>query len=480
MQQIDFVRQFYQSKSLPLSSESLTNMYAKIYANTGGSKPRNLIALFGCAGLQDLLEFDTYAPVYALQTMGVYLYAVVGSVVYQIDSNFAVLNKGTIPLTAGKVRLSVNDNGYELVILTSSGRSWIYDSVADDLVEITDGDYQEASDVCAIDGYSIFSVKDSDQFFNSAIRDATSYDALDYQTAEGEPDNLVAVRKFQGGMWAFGEKTLEFYQNVGGNPIFQRIAGASRQIGCLSRDSVAQISDIGIFWIGNDRKIYKGSAYQYQKISTEPIDEELETYSELDLKNSEAFCYTNEGHDFYNITFAEQDRTFSYDINTGLWHLRESFDDETSKTIRWRASCFENFAGKRIFGDYKTGKLYYLDNAYYKEGDNHLIAKIITSPLFDGLIRASVNSLYVDMETGVGTTSGSGNDPQLMFQSSDDGGRTYSNELHIPIGALGKYKEIVKIAPIGSSDNYTFKLSISDNIKRVIYGGYIQFEEGQP
>lgn len=479
MLKFDLVKQFYKSNSLPLSSESLTNMYLKIYAK-GDTKARNQIAIFGCAGLRDLLTFDTFAPVYGTATMGVYLYAMVGSTLYQVDSNFVATNKGTIPLTPNKVRMSVNNNGNELVILTSSGRSWVFDEDADTLTEITDGDYQLSSDVASIDGYTVFSKLNSDQFFPSAIRDATSYDPSDFQTAEAEPDKLVGIRKFQAGLWAFGEKTLEFYQNVGGNPIFQRAGGTNRGIGCYTRDSIAQTDDgKSIFWLGSDRRIYIGSGYQYESISTDPLHEELETYSDLDLENAEAFCYTTEGHDFYTITFPDKERTFSYDVDTGLWHLRESFDEETSTTTRWRAKNIIDFAGRRIVGDYIEGKLYYLDNTYYKEADNPLIAKIISSPLFNNLIRTSINSLWLDMETGVGTTTGQGNDPELIFQSSDDGGRTYSNEQFVKIGELGKYREVVKITSIGQSDNYTFKIKISDPIKRRIYSGYIQYEEGQ-
>jgi hypothetical protein len=232
--------------------------------------------------------------------------------------------------------------------------------------------------------------------------------------------------------------------------------------------------------LGDDKGIYLGSGYQYLKISTDAIDEVIETYSELDLQSSEAFCYTYEGHDFYNITFPTKDRTFTYDLDTKLWHERQSFDQSETETTRWRANCFAEFGGRRIVGDFQIGKLYYLDGTYHKEGEDPLIATIITSPLFNKMIRTKISSLYIDMETGVGATSGQGKTPQLMFQSSDDGGRTYSNEVFYPIGELGKYKTIVKITSIGSSDNFTFKIRISDPIKRRIFAGYIQYEAGRP
>jgi len=479
---INFVKNFYKSKSLSLSSQRLVNMYAEIEpqeTRVGSGEQGSPIALFECAGLRTLLTVPTYAPVHALKTMGNYLYAVVGNKLYQIDDSFTATLKGTIPLSSNKVRLSVNNTGIDLVVLAFNGSSWIYNSTADTFTQITDGDYQDASDVTSIDGYSVFSKLDSDQFFNSDLRVPSSYNALNFQTAEGEPDNLVAIRTVSGEIWNIGEKTIEIYRNVGGNPIFARIDGTTIRIGCLTRDSVSVLdSEDTIFWLGSDKMIYAARGYKKQKISTFPIDQELESYSITELENCTSFTYSSEGHKYYVITFPDKERTFTFDLTTGLWHERESYDNNTHKVTRWRANCSADFNGRRIMGDYQTGILYYLDNTYHKEGENRMIVKMVISPLFNSFLRTKVTALYVDIETGAGITSGEGSDPKLMLQISKDGGHTYGSEIWRDIGKIGEYRTRVKITPIGSSDNFTFKIAISDPIKRYVLGGYISYEVG--
>lgn len=446
-----------------------------MYAEPEPDDARSTLALFGCAGLTSLVEFDTHFTVYGIQKMGIYLYAVVGNVLYQINDALVATAKGTLGTSPNKVRLS--SNGDQLTILTSVGSAWTYTASTDTFAQITDGDYQLASDVTFIDSYTVFSKQGSDQFFYSNQNDSTTYDALDFQTAEWEPDKLVGIRKVAGELWAFGENTIEIYQNTGGELLFGRINGASMNIGCLVRDSIS-IIDNTVFWLGDDRFIYAAAGYQYKKISTYPIDQEIEGYTINDLEQAISFSYEWQGHKFYVLTFPSKNRTFQFDITTGLWSERESTEGSANNIIRWRANCFETFGRYRVVGDYKTGILYYLDDTTQNEGSERTFADIVTSPLFNGFIRTTISALYIDAETGVGTLSGEGSNPKISIWISNDGGRTYGNEIVRELGIRGAYRQIVKLAPIGNADNYTFKIRISDPVKRNVFGGYIDFEEG--
>jgi hypothetical protein len=468
---LNFVKNFYKSKSLPLSSQRLVNMYAEMEPDDA----RSVLALFGSPGLTSLVGFGTFFTVYAMKKMGVYLYAVVGNVLYQINDALVATAVGTLTTAPGKVRLS--SNGTQLTILTSVGSAWTYTPSTDTFAQITDGDYQLASDVTFIDGYTVFSVQGSDQFFYSDQFDSTAYDALDFQTAEWEPDKLIGIRKVAGELWAFGERTIEIYQNTGGELLFGRINGASMNVGCLVRDSIS-IIDNTVFWLGDDRFIYAASGYQYKKISNFAIDQEIEGYTINDLEQAISFSYEWQGHKFYVITFPSKNRSFQFDIMTGLWAERESTENGSNTIIRWRANCFETFGRYRVVGDYKTGKLFYMDDTNFTEGEEEMFADIVTSPLFNGFVRTTISALYIDAETGVGTLSGEGSNPKISIWISNNGGRTYSNEITRDLGIRGAYREIVKFTPIGNADNYTFKIRISDPVKKNIFGGYVDFEEG--
>jgi hypothetical protein len=466
---INFARNFYKSKSLPLSSQNLINMYAEIEAGDA----RTQLAIFNSPGLEKLIQFDKYLPIYAMEKMGNYLYVVVGSYLYQIDKDLNKILKGTIPITHGKVKLS--SNGYQLTILTQSGESWVYNKNTDVFAKITDVNYQLASDVTFYDGYTIFSKKDSDQFFYSQLLDSTSFNGLDFQTAEWNPDNIVGLTQFQGQLWIFGTTTTEVYQNTGGNLVFTRIRPASQEIGCNSRDSIAKINSSLIF-LGDDRLVYQISGYNYNIISTTPIIQEFEKYTQEDIERAEAFTYTFEGHKFYAITFPTVNKTFEYDITTQLWLQRESYLQEENKTVRWLASCINPYGKYKLVGDYKTGVIYNMKGDIFKEGNNPLISTIISSPMFYLDKEFSINALYIDMETGIGITSGQGEDPKLVLYYSKDGGRTYDRPHEREIGKIGEYRTKVKFKNIGTSDNFTFKIVISDPIPRRIYNAFIDIE----
>ena len=83
------------------------------------------------------------------------------------------------------------------------------------------------------------------------------------------------------------------------------------------------------------------------------------------------------------------------------------------------------------------------------------------------------------MDTGIGATSGEGEDPQLAMKFSIDGGNTFSDELLQPIGELGKYEAEVFWTGLGQCRTFIVKLSFSEPISRfAITGVYVNFSLG--
>ena len=79
-------------------------------------------------------------------------------------------------------------------------------------------------------------------------------------------------------------------------------------------------------------------------------------------------------------------------------------------------------------------------------------------------------SIQVDFETGVGTQSGQGVNPQAMLQWSNDGARTWSNEHWASFGAIGKYKTRARWRRLGRARDRVYRLVVSDPCKVVILG----------
>jgi hypothetical protein len=88
------------------------------------------------------------------------------------------------------------------------------------------------------------------------------------------------------------------------------------------------------------------------------------------------------------------------------------------------------------------------------------------------------HALQVDMQTGVGLTTGQGSDPQAMLQWSDDGGYTWSNELWASIGKLGEYLSRVRWRRLGRSRDRVFRVTVTDPVRVVMIGASVQVSVG--
>jgi hypothetical protein len=86
--------------------------------------------------------------------------------------------------------------------------------------------------------------------------------------------------------------------------------------------------------------------------------------------------------------------------------------------------------------------------------------------------------LQLDMETGLGLTTGQGSDPTVMLRWSDDGGHTWSNERMVSAGAIGAYKARVKFNRLGSGRDRVFEVSVSDPIPWRLVDCYLDITPG--
>jgi hypothetical protein len=85
-----------------------------------------------------------------------------------------------------------------------------------------------------------------------------------------------------------------------------------------------------------------------------------------------------------------------------------------------------------------------------------------------------VDRFTLGVDSGVGTTSGQGSAPTVMLRSSDDFGRTWSNERSASLGAIGKYSTDVFWTRCGSSTrSWTPEISVSDPVPLRLTGASI-------
>jgi hypothetical protein len=85
----------------------------------------------------------------------------------------------------------------------------------------------------------------------------------------------------------------------------------------------------------------------------------------------------------------------------------------------------------------------------------------------------------LDVESGVGLTTGQGSDPQIMMDYSDDGGRTFNNrQLWRSMGRIGEYTTRLRWMQLGQSRQRIYRVSVSDPVKRSIISAHLDVSPG--
>lgn len=387
-------------------------------------------------------------------------FVVSGSDFYEVLADGTSVDRGNL-LTATS-RVSIAENGDQVMIVDGT-YGYIFNMTTDTLSQIVDADFPACTVVAYQDGYFIVQENDTNNFYISAINDGMTWGALDFSQAVSNSDPLVSLISDTGNLWLFGTQSTEVFTNTGNASFpFERISGAIIQTGCAAPHTV-QAFDNTIAWLGVDAQgrgvVWKANGYSAQRISTQAIEGIIATA--LDFSESYAYTYHEQGHVYYVLQVKGIDTTLVYDGATGIWHER-AFNDGSSDYEQHRGSCHFFFDQNNYIGDRINGKVYRQSLSLYSFDGAAIQRERISQHMVDEKKNTAFSSFELDMETGRGLTSGQGSDPQIMMQYSDDGGRTWSNELFRSVGKIGEYKTRVRWARLGSSRARVFKVRYSE------------------
>lgn len=386
----------YVARSVNAADNRMVNLFPEIVPE-GGKEPAFLQRAPGLTVLATI----GVGPIRGLWTFGNYGYAVSGTTLYQIDSNWNAVAKGTV---VGSGPVSMADNGTQLFI-AANPQGYIYNASTDVLQQITDPDFPGAGTVGYIDGYFTFNEPNTQKIWVTQLLDGTSVDPLEFASAEGNPDNVVAVFVDHREVWVFGTNSTEVWYDAGllDFPL-TRIQGAFNELGCAAPYSIAKM-DNQVYWLGKDARgqgiVYRAAGYIGQRVSTHAIEWQMQEYA--DLTDAVGYTYQQDGHSFYVLNFPSANTTWVYDVATGAWHERASFADGNFNRHRANNQMF--FNSTTVVGDYQNGKIYAFDlNVYADDGE---VQKWLRSwralPTgANNLTRTIQHSMQLDCETGVG------------------------------------------------------------------------------
>lgn len=307
------------------------------------------------------------------------------------------------------------------------------------------------------------------QWFCSALTDSQSIAALDYANAESNPDPLLRIVVSNHEIMLFGTRSVEFWQDTGASPFpFERVNGALMERGCAAALSPAKL-DNSVFWLGEDKAIYRVQGYQPQRVSTPAVEEVLRAAS--DVSDAFAVTYSQSGHAFYVLTLpsytATEGRTLVYDASTNLWHERQS--GTTTEYAAWNVNCVA-VAWNKVLAGTSSGAIVELDMDTYTDAGSTIRRVAVTPPIYPDGKRAIMTEVELECELGVGLNTGQGSDPTMVLRWSNDGGSTWSNPRSESLGVTGERFKRVNYHRLGTFRQRELEFSISDPVKVAIWG----------
>lgn len=451
----------HQSRSPLFSSARAVNCYY-VPAQAVGLSDGFLIGTEGIAQVATAGNFRFYSRG-AHNKAGI-PYFVQGEKLVRLNADMTVSVLGDIP---GDARVSMADNGTQLMILNEFGDGYIWDDST--LAQITSPNFDAngvPQKVVYKDGYFICST-DEKKFIKSGIDDGLSWSALDFSRADGDPDDIVSPLSFKGLLYMFGAITTEAFQNIGGADFpFAKVQGLIINKGLSFKFCVVSTSD-AMVWIGQGQNetpaVWLSSGQDIQKISTDAEDFIIRQQSVLEgAEDSFAFQYSLDGA--YFVGFSLPTKTLVYDMISKKWHERESIDVD-NLPLPWRVNSIVQAYGGIYVGDSEDGRIGNLSASVFDEYGAPINSYWITQPFVNLNAPIFCPALEVVCEAGVGDSAGS--DPQIGLARSQDG-RVFTDTRVRSLGKLGQTRRRTIFRRNGRVDRFEiFRFSCSDKCKKV-------------
>lgn len=454
---IPFVGPSYQLNNRKADVQRTVNMYPKaVESGTGRAQyflksVPGLVERFNLAG-KEVRGFASIA--------GGRSFVVFGDAVAEISADFTVLTGlATLTTSTGPVCMAVGRD--HLVVADGTDRAVYYQFSASAGFVIVNANFYASSWVAYIGGRFVFGRDGTDQFFWSGIDDPTSYDALDFATAESSPDGLVWGTVYREELWLLGTGTVEVWRlSANADSAFEKNQGVSISVGCVSGQTVRAL-DNSLFWLGEDDNggpiVYRVQGYSPARVSTYAVEEKMQAGS--DLSSSSAWCYQRDGMAFYCLNVPGLSSTWCFEVQ-GMWHERADFVSGEFNQYRARNHVYTN--GRHLVGTL-TGYIYELDeSAYTNAGD--VLCRERTSPHMAASSLARIFFQRFRLECSVAQVTDD-SEPEVELYISNDGGYSWSFAMPRSLGRVGEYTVIPQWNRLGAARDRVWRLRCTDNVK---------------
>lgn len=389
MKQINYLGGELNSGWQNVTAQERVNCYLEI--TSAGEKQK--VVAYGTPGTKLFCDLGNY-PVRGGISVNDAIYCVVHSFFYRVDNAGTATQIGSISTESGFVSMAFN--GTQILIVDGSYTGYLYTLSTVSLAAITDADYPALRTCCFVDGYFVGNEINTGKYYISALYDGASWNALDFASAESNPDNIERTFEDHGGVMLLGTYTTEIVGDNGGQDFpFARI-GYPIEWGLMAFRSVAKLGDHTCFLARNrmgESQVVLLSGYTPRKVSTPDLESILAKIPSLE--SATAFAYMQNGHQFYQLNTA--DGSFLYDMQSDMWSTVKSHG-----IPRHLAEYGFNLVNRIIVSDYRTGKLYTMSDEHKTDNGDPIQMEIVGRCQTNSFDRMAVHELQVDCEVGDG------------------------------------------------------------------------------
>jgi hypothetical protein len=390
---------------------------------------------------------------------------VAGGSLYELASDGTATSRGSLLTTTGNVGMAW---GTTQLVIVDGANGYVFTLSSNVFAQITDTDFPGSDRVDYLDGFFLLKAPGTQQFYVTAIDDASNIDALDFASAESTPDDIVAHVTVNQRVYLLGELVTEVWFNSGNEDFpLSRSSGETIDVGCIAAWSVVK-ADAGLLWIGRDLNgsgiVYKASGGPPSRISTVAVEEALQ--ASTNLAGAVAYVYQDHGQTFYAINAPGVASTWVYEVATNAWHERCDLDGD-GQFIAHRATHHVFALGLHLVGD-ADGKVYRMDRTLNTfDGDARVCER--TSPNDAAPLRdlKSHSAFVLDCLTGEAASGA----PMAELSWSNDGGATFGNPVERSAGALGNRYQRLVWRRLGRSRDRVWRVRFSADAPFAIVSG---------
>jgi len=321
-----------------------------------------------------------------------------------------------------------------------------------------------ASHIAGLDGYLIANAANSNRFYFSEVADFNTWSALDFASASGNSDYILALHVFRRELYLFGQETTEIWENDGVSP-FIRIPGGYIETGISAPHSVVQ-NDEGIFWLSSRRRIVKYNGSNLEVVST-PYDSLIGKMSDVSDATSDRMVVS--GKEFLLFHFPAGNVTLVWNVTNGTWSKWGKYDSTAGSYDRFNAHRYVDIPSwnMRLMGSLDGAKIYSVSDTLYQDDSTDIRSLRTTGHINYGTTQEKQSQeIRLTLRRGdaaVTTTTS----PKLMLRWRDNN-RYWSQEKQIDLGLTGETDIVARLTRTGIYRTRQYQISCTENVPYVL------------